>query len=147
MARRIERITHVDDTLAEAFARLVPQLSPDVPVPSIERLRSVVANPCAALFVSFDTGRITGSATLVWYDAPSGRKAWIEDVVVDAASRGSGAGEALVRAAVAHAAAVGVRQVELTSNPARTAARALYRKIGFEEIATTVFALQTDAMR
>ena len=33
----------------------------------------------------------------------------------------------------------------LTSNPAREAARALYRKMGFEEAATTVFAIKTDA--
>ena len=82
--------------------------------------------------------------TLVWYDAPSGRKAWIEDVVVDGAARGCGAGDALVRAAVAHAARIGAGKVMLTSNPAREAARALYRKVGFEEVETTVFAFKTD---
>ncbi len=82
--------------------------------------------------------------TLAWYDAPSGRKAWIEDVVVDGAARGCGAGDALVRAAVEHAARIGAGKVMLTSNPAREAARALYRKVGFEEVETTVFAFKTD---
>ena len=81
---------------------------------------------------------------LAWYDAPSGRKAWIEDVVVDAAARGFGAGEALVRAAQAHAAAVGAGKVMLTSNPSRGAARRLYAKMGFKEAETTVFACKTD---
>ena len=76
---------------------------------------------------------------------PSGRKAWIEDVVVDAEVRGTGAGRALVAAALEHAAGVGAGEVLLTSNPAREAARALYRKMGFEEAATTVFAIKTDA--
>ena len=83
--------------------------------------------------------------TLVWYDVPSGRKAWIEDVVVDAEARGMGAGRALVAAALEHAGVIGAGKVLLTSNPAREAARALYRKMGFEEAATTVFAIKTDA--
>ena len=81
----------------------------------------------------------------MWYDVPSGRKAWIEDVVVDAEVRGTGEGRALVAAALEHAAVVGAGEVLLTSNPAREAARALYRKMGFEEAATTVFAIKTDA--
>ena len=80
----------------------------------------------------------------MWYDVPSGRKAWIEDVVVDAAARGFGAGEALVRAAQAHAAEVGAGKVMLTSNPSRGAARRLYAKMGFKEAETTVFACKTD---
>ena len=90
-------------------------------------------------------GCVRGLLTLVWYDVPSGRKAWIEDVVVDAEVRGTGAGRALVAAALEHAAVVGAGEVLLTSNPAREAARALYRKMGFEEAATTVFAIKTDA--
>ena len=144
MTVEIRRITQVSDALEEAFARLMPQLSPRLEAPSGERLRAVAANPSAALFTAESGGAVVGALTLVWYDVPSGRKAWIEDVVVDAAARGFGAGEALVRAAQAHAAAVGAGKVMLTSNPAREAARALYRKVGFEEVETTVFAFKTD---
>ena len=45
----------------------------------------------------------------------------------------------LVEAALAHARSVGARSVSLTSNPARVAAHALYRKCGFEEVETTLF--------
>ena len=109
-----------------------------------ERLRAVAAGPSAALFTAESGGAVVGVLTLVWYDVPSGRKAWIEDVVVDAAARGMGAGEALVRAALAHAAAVGAGKVMLTSNPSRGAARRLYAKMGFKEAETTVFACKTD---
>ena len=144
MTVEIRRITQVSDALEEAFARLMPQLSPRLGAPSREVLRRVAGSETGALLAAVAGERIVGVLTLAWYDAPSGRKAWIEDVVVDGAARGCGAGDARVRAAVAHAARIGAGKVMLTSNPAREAARALYRKVGFEEVETTVFAFKTD---
>ena len=144
MTVEIRRITQVSDALEEAFARLMPQLSPRLGAPSREVLRRVAGSETGALLAAVAGERSVGVLTLAWYDAPSGRKAWIEDVVVDGAARGCGAGDALVRAAVEHAARIGAGKVMLTSNPAREAARALYRKVGFEEVETTVFAFKTD---
>ena len=148
MAVEIECVTEVSDELAEAFARLMPQLSPRLGALSREAMERVVCSDGAALFAARLDGRIAGGLlfvlTLVWCDVPSGRKAWVEDVVVDAAARGCGAGEALVKAGTEHAARIGAAKVMLTSNPAREAARALYRKIGFEEAGTTVFVFKTD---
>lgn len=144
MTVEIRRITEVSDALEEAFARLMPQLSPRLGAPSREVLRRVAGSETGELLAAVAGERIVGVLTLAWYDAPSGRKAWIEDVVVDGAARGCGAGDALVRAAVEHAARIGAGKVMLTSNPAREAARALYRKVGFEEVETTVFAFKTD---
>ena len=141
---RIVRARTVDGALEEAFARLMPQLSPRLGAPSREVLRRVAGSETGELLAAVAGERIVGVLTLAWYDAPSGRKAWIEDVVVDGAARGCGAGDALVRAAVEHAARIGAGKVMLTSNPAREAARALYRKVGFEEVETTVFAFKTD---
>lgn len=145
MELSVKQVREVSGPLLDALARLMPQLSPRLAAPSSERLQAIVASPSAALFAAEGGSRILGLLTLVWYDVPSGRKAWIEDVVVDAEARGTGAGRALVAAALEHAAAVGAEKVQLTSNPAREAARALYRKIGFEEAGTTVFAIKTDA--
>lgn len=144
MTVEIRRITEVSDALEEAFARLMPQLSPRLGAPSREELRRVAGSETGELLAAVAGERIVGVLTLAWYDAPSGRKAWIEDVVVDGAAHGCGAGDALVRAAVEHAARIGAGKVMLTSNPAREAARALYRKVGFEEVETTVFAFKTD---
>ena len=144
MTVEIRRITQVSDALEEAFARLMPQLSPRLGAPSREVLRRVAGSETGALLAAVAGERIVGVLTLAWYDAPSGRKAWIEDVVVDGAARGCGAGDALVRAAVEHAARIGAGKVMLTSNPAREAARALYRKVGFAEVETTAFAFKTD---
>ena len=125
MAVEIECVTEVSDELAEAFARLMPQLSPRLGALSREAMERVVCSDGAALFAARLDGRIAGVLTLVWYDVPSGRKAWIEDVVVDAARRGAGIGEALVREALSRAAAVGVPRVMLTSSAARRAAGAV----------------------
>lgn len=126
MTVEIRRITQVSDALEEAFARLMPQLSPRLGAPSREVLRRVAGSETGALLAAVAGERIVGVLMLAWYDAPSGRKAWIEDVVVDGAAR------------------IGAGKVMLTSNPAREAARALYRKVGFEEVETTVFAFKTD---
>ena len=146
MKLEVRQVTEVTDSLLEAFGRLMPQLSPRLEAPSGERLRAVAANPSAALFTAESGGAVVGALTLVWYDVPSGRKAWIEDVVVDAARRGAGIGGALVREALSQAAAAGVLRVMLTSSAARRAARALYRKVGFEEAETAVFARKTDKL-
>lgn len=140
----IRVVRQVTPDLVEALGRLLPQLSERLQAPDAEALRRIVGSPSSVLLVAECGGCIVGSLTLVWYDVPSGRKAWIEDVVVDAAARGFGAGEALVRAAQAHAAAVGAGKVMLTSNPSRGAARRLYAKMGFKEAETTVFACKTD---
>ncbi|MCD8034892.1 MAG: GNAT family N-acetyltransferase [Alistipes sp.] len=145
MELSVKQVREVTGPLLEAFARLMPQLSPRLEAPSAARLQAIVESPSAALFAAEAERGIRGLLTLVWYDVPSGRKAWIEDVVVDAEARGTGAGRALVAAALEHAAVIGAGKVLLTSNPAREAARALYRKMGFEEAATTVFAIKTDA--
>ncbi len=145
MELRVKQVREITGPLLDAFARLMPQLSPQLAAPSAARLREIAASPGTALFAAEAGGRVWGLLTLVWYDVPSGRKAWIEDVVVDAEARGMGAGRALVAAALEHAGVIGAGKVLLTSNPAREAARALYRKMGFEEAATTVFAIKTDA--
>ena len=163
----VDRVKGFSAELEEAFCRLLPQLSPRLAAPLEERVRQMLAHPTTALFVAREAeapeaamaagsttptcaddsvarGRIVGVLTLVWYDAPSGRKAWIEDVVVDAAARGCGAGHALVEAAQGLAREIGAARLMLTSNPRRTAARALYRKCGFNEAETTVFVSNMD---
>ena len=62
---------------------------------------------------------------LLVYRIPTGLKARIDDVVVDEAARGQGAGEALTREAMRLAAEAGARTVELTSRPEREAANRL----------------------
>jgi ribosomal protein S18 acetylase RimI-like enzyme len=129
----------VDDELVEAFERLIPQLSSSSPPPSRDHLTAMVESDDTVLYVARVNGRILGSLTLAFYRIPTGTKAWIEDVVVDAEARGHGVGELLNRAALDEARARGAKNVSLTSRPSREAANRLYRRIGFEHYETNVY--------
>mgnify|MGYP001039050182 CR=1 FL=1 len=137
---RICEAHEVTEALIEAFARLLPQLSERLTAPDRETVARIVAAPATRQLTAVtDEGRIVGLLSVAFYDVPSGRKAWIEDVVVDAAARGGGVGEALVRAALNVAREEGAVRVMLTSNPARRAAHRLYERMGFERYGTDCF--------
>ncbi len=135
----IKRQTEPSEALSEAFAHLMPQLSPRLGAPGKEAVERLLKSPSAALFTAEEGERILGMLTLVCYDVPSGRKAWIEDVVVDEAARGRGIGRSLVEAALTCAGEQGVEKLMLTSSERRKAAHALYRRMGFEVAETTLF--------
>lgn len=143
MSIKITEIEHCNEQLIEAFARLAPQLSADAPLPTAERLQRIISSPTSHLLAATtDDGTIAGVLTLVFFDIPTYCKAWIEDVITDSKYRGQGIGRALVERAVEMAHEYGVDGIYLTSRPSREVARALYRKIGFKEVPTTVFRLK-----
>ena len=135
----IEVCRVVTDELRDAMARLVPQLSSSATIPSEVELRDIVTADSTCLLAARDGGRIVGTLTLVIFRIPTGVRAWIEDVAVDAGARGRGVGETLSREAIRIAASRGARTVELTSRPSRDAANRLYRRIGFEPRGTNVY--------
>ena len=82
---------------------------------------------------------ILGMLSLATFEIPTGVRAWVEDVVVDEAARGQGAGQSLVVAAIEHAKKIGARTVDLTSRPSREAANRLYQRAGFQLRETNVY--------
>jgi ribosomal protein S18 acetylase RimI-like enzyme len=129
----------VDADLVAAVTDLLPQLSRSAPPPTEAQLARIVQDPATTLFVAEDDGRMVGTLTLAAFEIPTGRRAWIEDVVTDTAARGKGVASALVNAALEHAAAFGARTVDLTSRPDRADANRLYVALGFEPRATNVY--------
>jgi ribosomal protein S18 acetylase RimI-like enzyme len=141
----VDEAIEVTPELVEAFDRLVPQLSSSSPPPGHDQLVEIVTSAASILLVARDrSGAIIGSLTLAVFRVPTGRLAWIEDVVVDESARGAGAGEALVEAAVARAGAEGAKSVDLTSRPSREAANRLYLRAGFEPRTTNVYRFKLD---
>ena len=136
---KIYRVTECSANLIEVLEQLLPQLSSSATMPSEEYIESMLNNENFYLFVAEHEGAIVGMLSLVVVDIPTGRKAWIEDVVVDSRARGLHIGQALVEEAKVCAKEVGAKKIYLTSNPSRKAAHALYKKCGFEEYDTTVF--------
>ena|SRR5690606_9163664 len=103
-------------------------------------LKELIGSPNSRLFCAVDTGgHYVGMITVGTYLSPTGRKAWIEDVVVTEASRGQGIGEALTKYAIDFARKQGIQALMLTSNPTRVAANRLYQKLGFEQRETNVY--------
>ena len=136
----VTQATTVSDELVAAFARLVPQLSTSAQLPTRTELEQIVSSPAATLLLARDPdGQIIGSLTLVVFRTPTGTRAWIEDVVVDEAARGQGAGAELIGEAIRLASESGARTLDLTSRPSREAANALYEKVGFRARETNVY--------
>lgn len=135
----IERITSADSSTAEAISLLLKQLSSQEFTFTERELATLVTNPSSTLFLLYAEGKIAGMLTLGTYLSPTGRKAWIEDVVVDSIYRGKGYGKMLVEHAIEYARTLSPCTLMLTSNPARIAANELYRASGFEQKITNVY--------
>lgn len=142
---KIDIATSATPELVDAVNTLIPQLSTSTPPLSTEQVQALINQDSCYLFVyravptSGGAERILGMLTLATFLIPTGKRAWIEDVVVDSDARGQGAGQALVEAAVAHAHTIGAKTVDLTSRPTREAANRLYRRAGFELRETNVY--------
>jgi ribosomal protein S18 acetylase RimI-like enzyme len=136
----VSEATEASPELLASMRRLVPQLSSSAAPLRHETLAEIVNAPSVILLVAHDAGgRLVGTLSLVVFRAPTGLRAWIEDVVVDGEARGTGTGAALVRHALERARRVGAETVDLTSRPSREAANRLYRREGFAERTTNVY--------
>ncbi len=146
MPIQITRIKSITPAMVQAFERLLPQLAPNVPQPTLEQWEEILANANNYVLLAHEgddstlsSQAILGSLTLALYRTPSGLHAWIEDVVVDVTARGRGIGEALCRAALDIAQQAGAHGVSLTSRPTREAANRLYQRMGFVQRQTNVY--------
>lgn len=137
----INRITQINENVTRAFSKLVPQLTGRKEYPSLEELERVIRSENTHLFVATEGDEVMGTLTLVFYQIPSGLKAWIEDVIVNESFRGKGVATALLCHALHIARDKGARKVDLTSAPSRGAANRLYQKLGFEQRETNVYRL------
>jgi ribosomal protein S18 acetylase RimI-like enzyme len=127
----VEVVEEVSEELVAALARLMPQLSRSVDLMDGEAVGVLVAWPGSRVLVGRLDDVIVGTLTLVVYPAPTGVRARVEDVVVDAAVRGRGVGSALLLEAVRLASIDGAYTVDLTSRPSRAAANRLCEQFGF----------------
>lgn len=137
----VAELTVADESVLADLNALLPQLSSSSPPMTIEALSEMVTSDASRLLVARrdDDGAVLGMMTLVVFRIPTGVRAWIEDVVVDESARGTGAGAALNRAAIALAYELGAKTIDLTSRPSRVAANALYQKLGFVARDTNIY--------
>jgi ribosomal protein S18 acetylase RimI-like enzyme len=137
---KIGRIRRFNERVFEAVLKLLPQLSPEVELPTKEYLERVLTSENIHFFTgTLDDNRIIAMLTIGTYNTPSGTKVWIEDVVVDESQRGKGLGEELMLFAIDYSKSLGAGSVSLTSRPSRIAANKLYKKLGFVQYETNVY--------
>jgi GNAT superfamily N-acetyltransferase len=122
-----------------ALAHLLPQLNDKLPVPTMERIQALVADPAVTMLLAKDGREVVGTTTVIVYTTPFWIKARLDEVVVDAAARGKGVGAALVSAALDVARAKGAQVAELQSGVQREAANRLYPRMGFKLRETNVY--------
>lgn len=122
---------------------LIKELVPGLSISS-ERLAALVTAPGTHFFAALgDDGHIVGCAILCVFDTPTGRKASVEDVVVNPACRGQHIGRKLMEFIIDYARReLGDIELHLTSSPRRVAANNLYRSVGFQQRETNVYNLE-----
>ena len=137
---QITRLTFCTDEDFRQIETLIGVLSTSCKA-NREIIDEVIAKEDSSLFVARNAdGRIVGMTTVCSFTIPTGRHATIEDVVVLPECQGTGLGRKLVEAALEHLRNTGkAYKVGLTSKPARVAANALYRKMGFKQKETNVY--------
>lgn len=139
---RIYEMEHCSEAVAAAVNRLLQQFGGAHGPLSVQDLLSMTASGDTHLFLLEAEGGIAAMATLAFYTSPTGRKAWIEDVVVDESCRGRGFGRLIVQHAIDFARRSSGCKLMLTSRPSRVAANRMYASLGFERRETNVYLMR-----
>ena len=136
---KIECAKDFSPALLQAVTSLLPQLTSSGRALSSEELKVMIASPFTTLFVAKDEGKIIGMISLAVVQMPTGVRAYLEDLVVDAPYRNRGAATALLQAAIDMARNSGARTLDMTSRASRTEAIRLYEQLGFQRRDTNAF--------
>lgn len=142
MIMNIYKMTSCSDKEYQEIETLIGILSTSCRA-NREIIRELLSNEDSHLFIAKnEEGHIVGMTTVCCFTIPTGRHASIEDVVVLPECQGNGLGRRLVQAALDYLKNTGrAYKVGLTSKPARVAANALYRKMGFKQKETNVYTM------
>jgi ribosomal protein S18 acetylase RimI-like enzyme len=130
------------DAVAPAVLGLLRQLSSSAAALDDVTVAARIRDERLRLVGAFAGPELVGIASLALVVTLSGGLVGrVEDVVVASTARGGGVGRALMQALHDEARRLGVRHLELTSRPSRTAANALYVSLGYERRETNVYRL------
>jgi RimJ/RimL family protein N-acetyltransferase len=99
----------------------------------VERWRGSLLDGSSVTFVAEDDGRIVGSATVNGIAGPCGTGVMDLGMALLGGYRGQGLGSKLLQACIDYAREAGAHKISLQVWPHNDAARALYKKFGFEE--------------
>ena len=127
----ILQLTQADRKTLQDINTLLGQISARPKECSPELFEKIISSEETELWIVREEEKTVGMATLVLIYRPEGIAARVEDVVVHGEARGKGYGTLLLEKLTERAKARGAAILQLTSSPSRTAANALYQKLGF----------------
>lgn len=133
----IEQLNKLLDSDYDSICNLMQELTKGIKCPSQEMLYRALSS--GTIVVARQDSRIIGMSTFKYYDALSGRKGWIEDLVVNNDFRNKGVAGLIMKEVEAFAKKNNVDSINLTSRPERVAAHRFYEKQGFSKRITDVF--------
>ena len=138
----IEKVSAITPEIFDAVQRLVPLLGLHKPKPSRDDLVALIGLANSNLLIARYPDRdsqIAGMLTISIYRVPTGVRSIVEDLVVDANSRGKGIAKALMQEALEIARGAGANGIALTSNPMRVEANQFYLRMGFRKRETNSY--------
>ncbi len=138
---KIVRLKPADKNSLGAINRLLSQLSSRARPMTSRDFSGIVKDKNTPLFILRSGKKIVGMGTLVFILTATGRRARIEDVVINEGHRGRGWGRMLMRQLINEARRRRPSYIELTSRPSRVAANRLYKELGFKRHHTNVYRL------
>ena len=140
---KIKEIRDFDSTIQEAVQKFVLQLTSTECAINSTLIENIIHEENSHLFFAInDQEEYVGMLTIGLYTAPTGKKAWIEDVVVDETYRSQGIGKFLMEFAIQFANEQDAKVIMLTSNPSRVSANKLYQKLDFKPKITNVYRME-----
>jgi ADP-ribose pyrophosphatase YjhB (NUDIX family)/N-acetylglutamate synthase-like GNAT family acetyltransferase len=112
-----------------ALVSLIAQLDSSATVDEMNLYRSLLNGYMSKKIID---GKLVGAGWIFPRRTFLRKQAVVEDMIVDESQRGKGLGKEILLDLLRWAKKQGVEVVELTTNPRRLAANALYQKIGFQ---------------
>ena len=137
----IVELSAVTDSQVLEVIGLMGELDPTIPV-TAEMVRQTVEAENTHFFAMMEGEQVVGCASLCVFESPTGRKASIEDVVVQKAFRGRELGKQLMLHLIDYAKSLAPINLQLTSRPERVAANALYQALGFQKRDTNAYRME-----
>lgn len=137
-----------------SYAFLTPETLRDTDVPVMQDLIGQLVNRMvefdrqrieqllkqgSLLIARNEEQKIVGMATLYRIERLDRTIGRVEDVVVDASTRGQGVGRGLMEHVIEEAKKQGIGRLFLTSRPERVEANQLYQKVGFVKYETNPY--------
>ena len=117
-------------SIQENISKLFQQLGGDMPQISLDDVLDEKNHISLAYCIEND--EILGIASMCTYHVISGKKGWIEDVVVNESARGKGIGRKLVNKLIETGKEKNLSQILLFTEDHRKSAIRLYSDVGFK---------------